>query len=175
MAGAFARGMAEGDVAATAKHFPGLGAAQLDEDQNQNVIGYTRDQLRATDEAPYKSLAKKHIPLVMVSTAEYPAFSSSPALFSHKIATKELRRYIKFHGVSITDDLETAVASRYGSPGTRAVKSARAGVDLLLFAQSTSAGAQAAGALVDAVRSGKLTRQDLERSVSRITALRKSL
>src|SRR5439155_1473297 len=98
MAGAFARGMAERHVAATAKHFPGLGAAQLDEDRNMNVISYTTSQLRHIDEVPYKSLATKRVPLVMVSTAEYPAFASGPALFSHRIATRELRRYIKFNG-----------------------------------------------------------------------------
>ena len=91
------------------------------------------------------------------------------------IATRELRRYIKFHGVSITDDLETPVASNYGSPAERAVMSARAGVDLLLFAQTTSAGDQAANGLVDAVHNGQLTRHDLERSVARIKALRRSL
>src|SRR3989440_12819803 len=69
MAGAFARGMAERHVAATAKHFPGLGAAQLDEDRNMNVISYTTSQLRHIDEVPYKSLARKRVPLVMVSTA----------------------------------------------------------------------------------------------------------
>src|SRR5436305_802906 len=175
MAGAFSRGMKERHVAATAKHFPGLGAAQLDEDQNMNEIGYTKDQLRAVDEAPYRSLAKHHVPLVMVSTAEYPAFAHGPALLSHRIATRELRRHINFHGVSISDDLETPVAERYGSPSDRAVKSARAGVDLLLFAQTTGAGEEAAGALVNAVHSGQLTRHDLERSVNRITALRKSL
>ena len=175
MAGAFARGMAERHVAATAKHFPGLGAAQLDEDRNMNVISYTRSQLRHIDEVPYKSLARKRVPLVMVSTAEYPAFASGPALFSHRIATRELRRYIKFHGVSITDDLETPVASNYGSPAQRAVMSARAGVDLLLFAQTTSAGDQAASGLVDAVHNHQLTRHDLERSVARIKALRRSL
>ena len=175
MAGAFARGMRERGVAAAAKHFPGLGAAQLDEDQNMNRIAFTQSQLRQTDEVPYKSLAKRHVALVMVSTAEYPAFASGPALFSHRISTRELRRYAKFHGVSISDDLETPVGARYGSPGQRAVKSARAGVDLLLFAQSTSAGDEAAQALVDAVHRGELTRHDLERSVNRITALRRSL
>ena len=94
-----------------------------------NVISYTTSQLRHIDEVPYKSLARKRVPLVMVSTAEYPAFAHGPALFSHRIVTRELRRHIKFHGVSISDDLETPVAERYGSPSDRAVKSARAGVD----------------------------------------------
>ena len=106
----------------------------------------------------------------MLSTAVYPALDSRPALFSPRIAGGELRKRCGFAGVSITDDLETAAAMHFGSPERRALLAAHAGDDLLLFAQSYSAGERGATELARIVG-----RTAAERSVKRIRALRESL
>ena len=76
----------------------------------------------------------------MLSTAIYPAFDRRPALFSRAVATDELRGRLGFAGVSITDDLETAAASRYGSPATQARMSTRAGPTCSCSPSPTPAG-----------------------------------
>ena len=171
LGGAFAQGLAAGHVLACAKHFPGLGAARGDEDFHVNRIGLPLSTLRSTDEAPFAALANAGIPLVMVSTALYPALDSRPALFSRRIATGELRDRLGFKGVSISDDLDTPAAARLGSPGTRALTSARAGMDLLLYAQSYGNAVKAERALIR----GNLNRNDLEAAATRIDRLRRSL
>jgi beta-N-acetylhexosaminidase len=172
---AFIRGLAGGGVAATAKHFPGLGDARTNEDTQINKIDLSRATLRRIDEAPFRAAAQAQIPLVMVSTARYPALGRRPAIFAPKIAIGELRGYVGFRGVSMTDDLDTPAAERFGSAGARALASVEAGDDLLLFAQSTADATAARRALLAAVRSGAISTAALRESAARITALRAGL
>lgn len=173
LAGAFAAGLSAGAVAACGKHFPGLGRARVNEDDRINRLGGPLAALRRVDEAPFARLAGR-LPIVMVSTGRYPALSPFPALFSHRIATAELRRRVGFGGVAISDDLEVPALSGM-SPEHKAVAAAVAGDDLLLFAQSVSAGERGAAGLERAVRSGRISRRSLAASDRRVLALRSSL
>lgn len=173
---AFATGLQDGGVAATAKHFPGIGVPKVDEDTVASRIALTRASLRAIDEPPFAAAGAAGIDMIMVSTAIYPAFDGQrPAMLSRRLTTDELRGQLGFRGVAITDDLETAAAARFGSPARRALLAARAGADLLLFAQSYERGARAADALVQAVSAGRVARGELATSAARVLALRASL
>lgn len=172
---AFAGGLRAGGVAATAKHFPGIGVPRVNEDLVASRIGLSRDALRRIDEAPFATAVRGRIDLVMLSTAIYPAFDSLPALYSRRLGTDELRGRLGFGGVAITDDLETASAAGYGTPQRRALLATRAGADLLLFAQSYASGARAMEALVRDSRAGRVAAVELRRSAARTLALRQSL
>src|SRR6476469_7602249 len=123
----FARGVAAGGVAATAKHFPGLGAARVNTDNAVQRIRLSAARLRSADELPYSSFVATGGPMVMLSTAIYPALSAGPAAFSREIATGELRERLGFQGVSITDALGTVSARKVGGPGRAAEAAAAAG------------------------------------------------
>lgn len=175
MAGAFASGLEEQGVAATAKHFPGFGAATVNTDDSAVRIDTPLDELRAVDEAPFGVLIRTGVPMVMLSNAVYTALDRrKPAGVSRAIATTELRRRLRFQGVSITDDLEATATARIG-PGGLAIRGARAGSDLLLFAQTYRAGDKAARTLERALRSGRVKRAGAQRSLSRVLALRQAL
>jgi beta-N-acetylhexosaminidase len=134
--GAFARGLAAGGVGATGKHFPGLGAARKNQDLEFNRITTSLKRLRAIDERPYVGLKP---PLVMVSSAIYPALSSKPAVFSRAVVQSELRGRVGFDGVTVSDALDAPAMARFGSLHRRAVLATRAGVDLLLYSGSGAA------------------------------------
>jgi beta-N-acetylhexosaminidase len=168
--GAFARGLDAGNVAATGKHFPGLGAAQRNQDLQVNRIGLNLKTLRRVDERPYAA-ARGDLQLVMLSSAIYPALSKAPAVFSRRVVNAELRAHVAFKGVTISDALDASAMSRYGSRGRRAVRAAKAGVDLLLYTSDGSA----LKALVTATRSGSLSRAALRASARRTLKLRASL
>ena len=138
-------------------------------------IGLSRSTLRSIDEAPFAAAVRAGIDMAMVSTAVYPAFDRMPALFSRRLATDELRGRLGFAGVSITDDLETAAASAYGAPALEARMSTRAGLDLLLYAQSYGRGVQAEEGLIRDARAGRVSIADLRRSAARVLALRAGL
>jgi beta-N-acetylhexosaminidase len=170
----FAEGLQAGGVAATAKHFPGLGAARLNTDDAVQRIGPSASTLRQIDEAPYSSFAAAGGEMVMLSTAIYPAFSNRPAAFSHKIATQELRSRLGFEGVSITDALDTVAVRAFGDTPEVARAAAAAGADLLLFTAPAEA-AQAHHSLLRALRSGGLSRASFEDSAGRVLRLRHEL
>jgi beta-N-acetylhexosaminidase len=167
----FARGLAEGGLAATAKHFPGLGGARLDTDNAVQRVRLPAESLRANDERPFAGFARTGGAMVMLSTAIYPALSGKPAAFSREIATDELRDRLGFGGVSITDALGTVSARAFGGTARTATAAAAAGTDLVLFTDLGDA-AKAQRALARALASGSLNRGAFEASVNRVLALR---
>lgn len=174
LGGAFAAGLADAGVLACAKHFPGLGRAMVNEDDVFNRIAASLGVLRSVDEAPFRAVARAGIPLVMVSTGIYPALDRTPAMFSPRIATTELRTTVGFHGVTISDDLEVPALAQT-SPERKALVAARAGDDLLLFAQSEAAAQRGEAALVRAVQAGALARAAIDAGADRVLALRARL
>jgi beta-N-acetylhexosaminidase len=169
----FARGLEEAGVAATAKHFPGLGRATANTDLGPSVVGGSRADL-AQDLEPFRAAVNARVSLVMTSNATYPAFDDErPASLSERV-TRLLRDRLGFDGAVITDDLLAGAISGAGyGPGDAAVAAAQAGADLLLFARLPAP--EALPALVTAIRRGALDRQALLDACVRNLALRESL
>jgi len=165
---AFVDGLHAGGVDATAKHFPGFGAAGANTDASRVVIRSSLAALRRRDEPPF---ASSRTDLVMISSAIYPALDDVPALLSRRVVTGELRERLGFPGVTVTDSLNAGALS-----GRRDVvlRAARAGGDLLLFTTYASS-ARAVERLARAFRSGELSRAAGRRSVGRILRLRERL
>lgn len=170
----FAKALQAGGVAATAKHFPGFGAATENTDFSVERIDLSKEDLRAIDEKPYRAFAAAGGKLVMLSTAIYPAFSDRPAAFTRAIATGELRKRLGFQGVSITDALETPAVEDFGGTAKVAVAGARAGADLLLYARLGPA-ERAWKALVSKLRAGRFDREEFEESAQRVLDLRSAM
>jgi beta-N-acetylhexosaminidase len=167
-----------GKVAATAKHFPGLGAATADQDTDVRpvTLNLSLSAIRTVDEAPFKAAIGAGVRLIMVSWALYPSIQARPAGLSPKVVQGELRNRLKFTGVTITDALEAGALKAYGGTQNRALLAAKAGMDLILAsAQNVTQGRQALGALSAAYNSRTLNRAAFLASVNRVIALRKSL
>lgn len=168
---------AEG-VAATVKHFPGLGPADADEntDLRPVTLNVALSTLRGVHEAPYQASIAAGAKLVMLSWAVYPALDSRPAGLSEVVVRQELRARDGFTGVTVSDALEAGALRDYGSAGDRAVLAAQAGVDLILAsARDVHQGDQAADALAGALVDGTLDGGDFGDSLARIDALRAGL
>lgn len=170
----FGAGLQSRGIAATAKHFPGLGAAKTNTDFASQRITLSLEELRATDEAPFEAFSRNGGDLVMLSLATYPAFADRPAAFSAKIVTGELRERLGFEGVTITDGLGAAAAQEFGPPREVALAAIKAGNDLLLYTDWRAA-RQTAGLLRRRLRAGRLSRAEFEPSAERVLALRARL
>ena len=68
---AFAEGLQDSGVAATAKHFPGLGRAQVNTDDRPVSVAATSQDLDA-DLEPFRAAVDAGVELMMVSSASYP-------------------------------------------------------------------------------------------------------
>jgi beta-N-acetylhexosaminidase len=166
-------------VAATAKHFPGLGAATRlqNTDLRPVTLNLSKSQIRAVDELPYRQAIAAGTKLIMVSWASYPSLGTRrPAGLASVVVQGELRKRLGYTGVTITDALEAGALRAYGGTAQRAVMAATAGMDLLLCSvQDPSQGIDAVTALTGAYRAGSLNRTKFRDSVRRILALRMSL
>lgn len=172
---AFAGGLQDGGVAATLKHFPGLGAVGRNEDDIAQRVSLPLSTLRGLDEAAFAAGIRSGARLVMTSTAIYPALSARPALLSPAIVSGELRGRLGFGGVSITDDLNVPGLRPFGPPERLGLMAAQAGNDLLLYAGGYFAAAGSYESLVRAAQAGRLSVQATRASARRVLALRASL
>ncbi len=167
------------NIAATAKHFPGLGAAAVD--QNTDLGPVTLDvslaDLRSIDELPFKSAIAAGVRMVMTSWATYPVLDAKlPAGLSPRIVQGELRQRLKFRGVTITDALEAGAIRSFGTPAQCSVLAANAGMDVLLCsARDVSEGQDTVAALADALQHHALNPGHFEIALRRVLALRDSL
>jgi len=178
---AFISHLQQAGVAATAKHFPGLGAATTDQDTDARPVelGVPLRQLRQVDEEPYRSAIAAGVKLVMVSWAVYPALDPRmPAGLSPKVIGGELRTRLGFRGVTITDSLGAGALTPFGSYAQRGILAARAGADLILCATTApggntpTEGVQVLTRLTSALATHALSRIAAEQAAARVIALR---
>jgi beta-N-acetylhexosaminidase len=128
-------GMRSGGIAATAKHFPGLGRAQVNtDDASATVTGPLEDDL-----VPFRSAVEADVPLVMLSHALYPELDPNRiASQSTEIVTGLLREQLGYDGVIVTDSMEAQAVLDRSGVARAAERSLRAGADLILTTGSAS-------------------------------------
>jgi beta-N-acetylhexosaminidase len=171
MARAFVGGLQTGGIAATAKHFPGLGLASGNTDNGRIVIRASASKLHQ-GLLPFQSAVRAGVKLVMVSTAVYPKLDGSkrPAAFSSTIIGL-LRKQLGFTGVTVTDSLTAPAADRIPHTATRAML---AGSDLLIFGAESASERGYSTLLAD--QSGSVRLQNrLTQAAARIRALKEWL
>ena len=176
---AFITAQQQTGVAATAKHFPGLGSATRTQntDTGPVTLNVSLSGLRSKDEAPYPAAIAAGVKLIMASWAVYPALDAShPAGLSPAVIQGELRARLGYQGVTITDAIEAGALAAFGSYGQRAVLAAQAGMDLLLCsAQDPSEGQAVVTVLAGALDGGQLDPAAFNAAAQRVTALRNGL
>jgi beta-N-acetylhexosaminidase len=127
-------GWRAGGIAATAKHFPGLGGAPANTDDAIVTIAHSRARLDATDLPPFAAAIAAGVPLVMVGHARYPALDRARIASQSRLILQELlRERLGFRGVVVTDSLEARASLATGSIGKVSERALRAGADLLLL------------------------------------------
>jgi beta-N-acetylhexosaminidase len=170
---AFARGLATSRVAAVAKHFPGIGRATRNTDRAAVEIAATRVEMSRSDLLPFRAAIDAGIPIVMISNATYPALDTKPAPWSTRIQSL-LRRELGFAGVTISDALDGAAATRGRPLPSVAALAAEAGVDLLLFTGSEASSAAAFEHVVRIAERGRISAATLQASYGRIMELKRA-
>jgi len=165
-------GWRAGGVAATAKHFPGLGGTTTNTDQGSASIPGAPT---AQDLEPFKAAIAAKVPLIMSSNARYPRLDPDRiAAQSPKVLDGLLRTELEYEGVIITDSIEAAAVRATGETEEIAVRSVRAGNDIVLTTGQQS-WLRAFRALLKEAQSSKAFRERVRTSASRVLALQRSL
>jgi beta-N-acetylhexosaminidase len=163
------------NVAATLKHFPGLGEAGTNTDDGPVTISSPRAALATRDLPPFAAGIKAGASLVMASHALFTALDPKHiASQSKPILTTLLRRKLGFKGVVITDSMEAAAVLRRSSLELAALRSVAAGADMLLLTGPGSFPRVYKQLLTGAKRSQHF-RARLAQAAARVIALKRSL
>ncbi len=164
---AYAAGMADAGVDATAKHFPGLGRVRGNTDTTSGV----RDDVTTRDGAdltPFRAAVKQGVPFVMISSAIYARIDPArPAVFSPIVIEGMLRHDLGFRGVVISDDIGAATQLSGISPGDRAVRFVQAGGDIVLTVVASLAAPMTA-ALIAKARSDPAFEREVDAAALRV-------
>lgn len=171
---AFVAGLQSAGVAATLKHFPGIGRVQGNTDYTEQGIV---DATMTADDPylqPFRSGIEAGAQLVMLSSVFYPNIDpENPAMFSPAIIDVLLRQNLAFAGVAITDDVN-AVAVRSVPVGERATRFVAAGGDIVLTGDTSSA-PTLTGAIRDKAAADPAFAAKVDASLGRILELKSEL
>jgi len=146
LAGAFIRGMRAAGMAATGKHFPGHGWAEVDSHVGIPEDERTLEQIRAVDLVPFQRLCGE-LDALMPAHVIYPQVDPNPAGFSRRWLQDILRGELGFDGVIFSDDLSMAGAHVVGDAANRIEAALGAGCDMGLVCNDRASAELALSAL----------------------------
>src|ERR1041385_818203 len=180
----YLRGLQGAGCLGCAKHFPGIGAGEVDTHEEMPVIHLTHDDLMAQDLAPYIELFQREdnmVRAVMVSHGGFPDIDIHrgiaggrlvPASINPHIVTDLLRDELGYEGLVVTDDLEMGAIAKHCEIEEAALRAILAGEDMILVCARPDIIRRAYDALLKAAREGELTRGRISASLRRIAAFK---
>ncbi|MFI8182927.1 glycoside hydrolase family 3 protein [Actinacidiphila glaucinigra] len=158
-------------VVATGKHFPGHGDTGTDSHFALPIITHSLEEWRRLDAPPFRAAIAAGIDSIMTAHILVPALDDSgdPATLSRPILTGILREELGYDGVVVTDSLGMeGVRQKYGDERVP-VLALKAGADQLLNPPVLETAWQG---VLAAVRSGELTEERLDESLTRVLMLK---
>ncbi|HLX12721.1 MAG TPA: glycoside hydrolase family 3 protein, partial [Bacteroidota bacterium] len=173
LASAYAMGLQDGGVIATAKHFPGHGDTKVDSHLELPKIDVSRSRLDSVELTPFRKLIASGIGSIMVAHLVVPALepfdTTMPATLSSAIITGTLNNALGFRGIVVTDAMTMgAVVNRFGADSA-AVRAVLAGADIILTPPDPES---ADSAIVHAVRSGLINQSRIDASVRKLLGVK---
>jgi beta-N-acetylhexosaminidase len=139
----YMRGLQDGGVLASAKHFPGHGDTNVDSHLDLPIITHSMEHLDSLELFPFRVLIQHGVASAMVSHLSVPAMDSRknyPASLSEKVIFDLLRTKMGFEGLIFTDGMEMKGVTKYFSKGEADLEALRAGNDIVLLPESVAAG-----------------------------------
>jgi beta-N-acetylhexosaminidase len=174
---AYIKGAHEGGMLTTVKHFPGHGDTATDSHLGVASVNVDRAHLDSIELPPFRQAIAAGVDAVMVAHVTVPALDSDPnhvATISPAIVSDLLEKQLGFKGIIVTDALDMAGLTHLftNNIGRAAVEAFKAGNDLLLIPADFPA---SYNAMLQAVQSGEISRERLDRSVLKILKTKASL
>ncbi|HEY3037518.1 MAG TPA: glycoside hydrolase family 3 N-terminal domain-containing protein [Pyrinomonadaceae bacterium] len=180
----YLRGLQETGIVGCLKHFPGIGAGEVDSHEEMPMVSLTHDDLMAQDLAPYIELFQRkddRVRCVMVSHGGFPNIDISrgltggllePASLSHNIVTNLLRVELGYQHLVLTDDLEMGAIAKHCEIEAAVVRAFLAGNDMMLICAHPETIRRGYQSLLGVASKGKLPKDRLRGSLKRIAALK---
>lgn len=165
---AYMRGMQDGGLLVSLKHFPGHGDTDVDSHHDLPQLKFTKERLDSLELYPFKHLIAKGASGVMIAHMNIPSLDNTPNLpstLSKPIVTGLLKEELGFKGIIISDAMEMKGVVKFFKEGEADVMGIEAGNDILELSEDTRRGIKL---VQQAVKSGRISMERIDESVRKI-------
>ncbi|MBO2945484.1 glycoside hydrolase family 3 protein [Paenibacillus sp. F411] len=166
------KGLLDGGVMSSLKHFPGHGDTDVDSHIGLPVIHKTVEQLEQLELLPFKAAIEQGAQGIMSAHILFPQIEKSgvPGTMSYAIITELLKEKLGYTGLVVSDCLEMDAIKRYYGTAKGALGAVKAGIDLVFISHTAAVVKEAVHLIEDAVAAGDLEEAVIDAAVSKILA-----
>ncbi|WP_262248768.1 glycoside hydrolase family 3 protein [Parapedobacter soli] len=167
---AYMRGMMDGGIVTSLKHFPGHGDTDVDSHYDLPQLNFTAGHLDSLEMYPFRELINAGASGVMVAHMNIPNLDNTPNLpssLSKHIVTDILKERLGFKGLTFTDAMDMNGVVKHFRNGEADVRAIIAGNDLLELSQNSG---RAIDMVLQAIKQGRLSQDDIDSRVKKVLA-----
>jgi beta-N-acetylhexosaminidase len=170
---AFVKGLQDGAIVASAKHFPGRGASNTDAHDVLEVLDLSKQRIQEVELVPFKAVIDAGVKAIMTGHSIYPAYDDKyPTTLSEKILTGLLRKELGFDGVIVSDAIGMAAILKKWPLPIACAMAIKAGVDTILLKADDESRTQCLFGIKRAVEKGELPEERLNDAVRRLLEMK---
>jgi beta-N-acetylhexosaminidase len=170
---AFVKGLQDGGIAATAKHFPGRGDSATDAHDVLDVIKADKKRMQEVELVPFKAAIAAGVKAIMTGHSVYPAYDSKyPTTLSEKLLTGLLREELGFDGVIVSDAIGMAAILKQWPLPQACALAIKAGCDTILLKADDESRSQCFFGIKQAVENGDISEERLNEAVTHLLRMK---
>src|SRR5690606_178772 len=165
---AYMKGMQDGGILTTLKHFPGHGDTDVDSHYELPQLSFSRERLDSIELYPFKNLIEQGASGIMVAHMNIPALDNTPKLpstLSKPIIIGLLKEELGFKGLIFTDAMEMKGVVKYFPDAEADVRALIAGNDVIELSQNSEL---AIKLIRKAIRKKRLSWEQINESVRKV-------
>ena len=165
---AYMKGMQDGGILVSIKHFPGHGDTDVDSHYDLPQLKFTRERLDSLEMYPFQQLINQGAAGVMIAHMNIPSLDATPNMpstLSKPIVTGILKEQMGFKGIVISDAMEMKGVVKYFKDGEADVMGIIAGNDILELSEDSK---RAVKMVKQAIKDERLTIERIDESVKKI-------
>ncbi|RZK52538.1 MAG: glycoside hydrolase family 3, partial [Pedobacter sp.] len=165
---AYLKGMQDGGLLVSIKHFPGHGDTDVDSHFDLPQLKFTKERLDSLEMYPFKELVKSGAAGVMIAHMNIPALDATPNMpstLSKPIVTGILKEQIGFKGIVISDAMGMKGVVKFFKDGEADIMGIIAGNDILELSEDSK---RAVKMVRKAIKEERLTMERIDESVKKI-------
>jgi beta-glucosidase-like glycosyl hydrolase len=167
-AAAYLKGMQDGGLLVSIKHFPGHGDTDVDSHFDLPQLKFSKERLDTLEMHPFKELIKQGAAGVMIAHMNIPSLDATPNMpstLSKPIVTDILKNKFGFKGIVISDAMGMKGVVKHFKGGEADVMGLIAGNDILELSENSK---RAVKKVQQAIKDQRLSMDRIDESVKKI-------
>lgn len=167
---AYMKGMDDGGIIVSLKHFPGHGDTDVDSHYDLPVLNFSAERLDSLEMHPFRELIQDGASGIMVAHMHIPSLDATPNMpssISKPIVTDILKDRLGFNGLIFTDAMDMKGVTKFFPDGEADLQAIIAGVDVLELSENSG---RAIRMVMEAIESGRIDQASIDERVKKVLA-----